>query len=145
MSLGPVELLVISFPGERLSEDALDAIGVMIARGEITILDVVIVRWGVEGNIEVVEFDQDPDLFGLNHIWLRVEELTSSEDIATIAENLPQGRSAAIVVYEHTWSRRLTAAIGHAGGNVDLHVRISPEVVENAVRAAASNDIPSRI
>lgn len=145
MTLGPVELLVVSFPTERRSGVALDAIGEMVTRGDVTILDLLIIQRGADGDTEVVEFEQAPHLFGLNDTSLQVGTLTSADDIATIAENLPDGRSAAIVVYEHTWVGRVAAAIGDAEGEVELHVRIPPEDAHAALQSAASDRSTSPI
>jgi hypothetical protein len=65
--------------------------------------------------------------------------MTSEEDLAIVREAMEPGTSAAVIVFEHTWARRVAAALADAGGQVALHVRIPRDTAEAAMAVAADN------
>jgi hypothetical protein len=53
-------------------------------------------------------------------------------DIRAVADTLEPGASAAFMVFEHTWSRRLHTAIADVGGTPFVEGFLAPEVVSAA-------------
>jgi hypothetical protein len=60
--------------------------------------------------------------------------LLSDEDIQIAGELLEPGNTAALIVWENTWARKLITAIRDAGGELIAHDRLDAETV-NAVMA----------
>ncbi|HEU0042614.1 MAG TPA: DUF6325 family protein [Jiangellaceae bacterium] len=136
MNLGPVEVVVLSFPGDRVDPGVVEAIKDVVDRGFVTILDLVFAARDQAGEVRVVEFEDAPDGFGFADVDVKREDLVSADDIETIIESLEPGHSVAVLAYELTWARTVASAIADAGGQVELHVRIPTETAE-AARAAA--------
>jgi hypothetical protein len=65
-------------------------------------------------------------------------DLLSAEDIHLLAEEVAPGSSAAIIVWEHTWAKRLSSAIEDSGGFVVAREYI-PESIVAAAFAAVDN------
>jgi uncharacterized membrane protein len=138
MDIGPVELLVLTFTGETVGPEVRQALADVVAAGDVTILDLVFVAKNEDGDLRVVEVEEQDDRFGLSDVESRDAKLLNDEDIELVAESLDEGTSAAFLVYEHTWARRIASAVSAAGGEVALHVRVPREDVEAALAAASA-------
>ncbi len=136
MDVGPVELVVLSFPGERADPEVVAALAEVVARGDVTLLDLTFISRGVDGQVRVVDVDDDLDAVGLAALPLDPRALVSEEDLEVVGESLPPGTSAAVIVYEESWARRVAAAVRNAGGEVELHVQLPRDVLEAALAAA---------
>ncbi|PSL02803.1 hypothetical protein CLV30_109111 [Haloactinopolyspora alba] len=135
---GPVELVILTFPGERVDPATVDVLRDVSGKGDVTLLDIVFVTREPNGDLQVVEFDQGSETYGFDDIDVSGKDLANDEDIAVIADVLDPGTSAALIVYERTWIRRLSEAIDRSSGEVALQVRIPAEVAGDALRAADS-------
>jgi len=62
------------------------------------------------------------------------------EDAETLAQTLPTGASAAVVLFEHTWTRRLTDAVRRAGGVLFSGGMIAPTAVDLVEMASTSSE-----
>ena len=132
---GPVEILVLTFPEPQVPDAVVDGVAQLVDQGTITVLDLLFVAAQEDGDVRVVEVDEDPDRFGLARLQVRGDTLLSAEDLETIRDGIPAGTSALIAAYEHTWAGRVSAAVGAAGGEVALHVRIPAADVAAAYAA----------
>jgi hypothetical protein len=135
MNHGPVEYLVIGFPGNRLSSELVSALAAVGAAGSIRILDLVVVTKGADGGIEAVQIDNLPeDLRGLFE-GLQAEDggLVTAADIALVAEDLERSSTAALLIWENVWLTELAGAILNAGGQVLMDQRLPPDVVARAL------------
>ncbi len=61
--------------------------------------------------------------------------LVSDEDVAQVAEGLPDNCSAAILVWENVWAERFVEAVRASKGEVLAHERIPAVVVDAALAA----------
>jgi hypothetical protein len=137
MDLGPVELIVLEFPSDRADPAVVAAISDVVGRGDVTILDLVYVSRTEDGEIRVVDVDENLDETGLGTLETAAQALVSEDDLDVVRDALEPGTSAAVIVYEHSWARRVAGAVQAAGGQVALHVQIPRATVEAAVTAAA--------
>lgn len=138
MDIGPVELLVLTFTGDTVGPEVREALADVVAAGDVTILDLVFVAKDSNGDLRVVEVEEQDDRFGLSDLESQDAKLLNDEDIELVAESLDEGSSAAFLVYEHTWARKIAGAVRAAGGQVALHVRVPREEVEAAMAAASA-------
>ncbi|MET0956063.1 MAG: DUF6325 family protein, partial [Cryobacterium sp.] len=133
---GPVEILLISFEGDRpgpaLSEALLD----LMEEKTITLLDLVFVARSAAGDLRIVEVEELPDRAELPDLELGELGLAGLEDVEELAGQLPPGSSAAVLVIELTWARRFSSVLAASGGAVLHHERI-PAPIVNAVLAVA--------
>ncbi|MHA6761100.1 hypothetical protein [Streptacidiphilus sp. PAMC 29251] len=66
--------------------------------------------------------------------------LLSEEDLALMAEEIPPGSSAALLVWENTWAAPIAAAIRTAGGVLVAHERVPEVLVELDLQAIAREE-----
>ncbi|MCX5144739.1 MULTISPECIES: DUF6325 family protein [unclassified Streptomyces] len=140
MAVGPVEYLVVAFPGSRFTGAIAPALAEAVASKAVRILDLTFVYRTEDGAIETVELeDLDPDdLVSFEPVEGEVTGMLNSEDIRTLGESVPPGSSAALIVWEDLWALPITEAVRASGGRLVAHERIPAEVAEAAVAAAAT-------
>jgi len=136
MPVGPVDLLVVSFPTETADASVIAAVQSVVADGFITILDLVFLSRSRDGDVVEIDITESLDDAGLGVLEIQEQALISEDDLELARDTLDPGQSAAVIVYENTWARPVSGAIAAAGGELTLHVRIPRDVVEAALEAA---------
>ena len=91
-----------------------------------------------DGSLRVTDASDDLDAVGLGALQVRPRALVSDDDLDLVRGWMRPGTSAAVVVYEHRWPRRLADAARDAGGEVALHVQVPHDAVTASVAAAVS-------
>lgn len=130
--LGPVELVVLSFPGTALAPEVTGALRAVVDAGHVSVLDLVYLSKDADGSITEKEFGEPLDELGLGELTV-TRELISNEDLDLVRGALRPGNSAVVVAYEQTWARGLGEAVRAAGGEVELHVQIPRDVLAAAL------------
>jgi hypothetical protein len=127
---GPVEIVTIGFEEGKFDGSILEELSKVVADGTITLIDGVFVHKTGEHSFEIAEFSEDPDAQELVGIAARVDGLISEEDVDAVADDLPVGSAAAVLVFEHTWIIPVRDAIANAGGTLLDTVRIPGPAVD---------------
>ncbi|MFI9104085.1 DUF6325 family protein [Streptomyces fildesensis] len=138
MGIGPVEYLVVAFPGSRFTGRIAPALADIVASRTVRILDITFVRRAADGTIECVELqDLDPDdLVAYDPVEGTLAGLFNDADIQALAQSVPPGSSAALIVWEDLWAVPLTDAVRGAGGITVAHEQIPAEIAERALAEA---------
>ena len=138
MSVGPVEVVVVKFPGSKFNGEIAPALADAVAQGDVRVLDLVFMTRPSEEKAEVVEIDDldDDELGDFGTEAAALVDLLSEEDVLAIAESLEVGSSAIAIVFEHAWAARLVTAVRESHGEVLINERIPADVVSAALAAA---------
>lgn len=139
MDVGPVELIVLTFPGERADPQVVAALSDVVGRGYVTILDLVFLSRLESGEIRVTDVDESLDGVGFGTLEINAQALVNEDDLEVVRDSLDPGTSAAIIVYEETWARNIAGAVRAAGGEVALLVQVPHEDVVSAIAAATAS------
>jgi hypothetical protein len=132
----PVELMAVSFGADAQFEGRIaDEIDKLERAGLIRVLDFLFVRRERESG-ELVRVDYDGDglvarLIDGDRLGAGVSGLTGN-DIRAVADALEPGAAAAFMVFEHTWSGGLHAAIAEVGGTPFVEGFLAADVVSAA-------------
>ena len=141
METGPVEYMVVGFPGNKFNGEIVPALADLVESGTIRIIDLTFVSRGEDG--EVVGFevnDADPDVrAALQSAGAEPGNLLSEDDIREIGDGLEPNTSAAVLVWEDLWAAPLAQTIRDAGGVLTELQRVPHEVVMAAREFAAAN------
>jgi hypothetical protein len=138
MALGPVQYLVIGFPGNQFNGEIAPELGKLVESGTIRILDIVFVAKDDDGNVTIVEYDEHDQLFLFAEIDAEVGGLANEEDVAHAANMLEPGNSAAVLIWEDTWAAPLAEAMRKSGGVALEGGRIPAELIETAMSELAT-------
>ncbi|MEU9303847.1 DUF6325 family protein [Streptomyces sp. NPDC048269] len=122
--MGPVDYLVIEFPGNRMTGEGLPLLVDLVDRGIIRILDLVFVRKETDGSVRSVELRDFGDEVDLSVFDGASSGLLDQEDIDDAGVALEPGSSAGIIVYENTWAAPLARALRRGGGQLVAAGRI---------------------
>lgn len=124
---GPVELHLVAFEGNRPDPAVIDeAIVDLVDDGTIRLLDFTIVSKSEDGEISVVEIEDEDYELDLAEIGI-----TGDEDIEELAEALAPGSSAAIVAFELAWAKRLAEKLAASGSVIIRSERIPAPIVND--------------
>ncbi|MBN7792467.1 DUF6325 family protein [Microbacterium sp. 2216-1] len=128
---GPVEFYLVGFEGEGPDPETFQALRDLLASGAVRLLDFVLLTKTAGGDVETRDLDVDQaDLLGEAHPL--ADGLAGEEDIMTLAQHVPAGTSAAVVVLELAFARTLAAKLQASGGEV-LRTERVPAPVVNAM------------
>jgi len=138
--IGPVEIMVLGFPGNRFKGEIVPALAELVQNETIRIIDLAFVKKDADGSITTVELDDmdDDEAGGLGDHG-DVGDLLNEDDLLQAAEALEPNNSAAVLVWENTWAARFAQAVRNADGIVLENERIPHDVVEAAIDFAAAN------
>lgn len=132
--IGPVDYAIVAFPGNRFRGEIAPAIADLVEAGTIRIIDITFVGKGADGNAVAMELTElDPDVQeALDSIGVEVGGLFNEDDLMDAAEDLEPNSSAALIVWENVWARKVTQAMRDAGGELVAFERLPHEVVQAA-------------
>src|SRR3954451_24547230 len=98
--LGPVDFLVVEFPGSRFTGEGLPLLVDLVDRGIVRVLDLVFVKKRDDGSVVSLDIGQlDDGARGLSVFQGAASGLLGPEDLEKAAEVLEAGSSAALLVY----------------------------------------------
>ena len=135
---GPVEVMVIKFPGNRFSGEIIPALRNLVENGIIRIIDLVFVRKDEHGLVEAFELSElsAEELADFDTVRAETGALLSEGDVSDVATQLEANSSAGLLVWENVWASALTQAVQNADGRVIVYEPIPAETVQAAREAA---------
>lgn len=135
--LGPVDWVVIEFPGSRFNGEIAPALTDLVDRDIVRVLDLLILKKDEDGSLEVFELsDLDEDEIGdLIVHEAELAMLLSKDDVDAIAAAIEPGSAAAVLVWENKWAAPFGSACRRAGGQLVASGRIPTQALLAAVEA----------
>jgi hypothetical protein len=124
--MGPIDYVVLEFPGAKLTGEGLPILVDLVDRGIIRILDLAFVLKETDGSLAGMAI---ADLDGDGELDLAIFEgassgLLDSDDISEAGAILEPGSAAGILVYENTWAAPFAAAMRRSGAQMVASGRI---------------------
>jgi len=139
MSYGPVEYIIIGFPGNQFKGEIVPELANLVEGGLIRILDLVIISRNDAGDVLVIEVDEDGDLSAMfATLDGEVGGVIGNDDIQHAAQSIEPGSSAALLVWEDTWATPFVQAVRNAGGVLLEGARIPQDLIEELETLLAS-------
>jgi hypothetical protein len=137
-AMGPIDYLVVEFPGNRMTGEGFPLLVDLVDRGLIRILDLTFIRKDADGSVTGLEIG---DLTGDGELDLAVFEGASSgllgqDDLVEAAAALEPGNSAGVLIYENLWAAPFAAALRRGGAELVASGRIPVPAVLAALEAA---------
>jgi uncharacterized protein DUF6325 len=135
MSIGPVEYMVVAFPGNEFNGHIAPELAKLVDSGTIRILDLVFITKDADGNFGAVEFDEHDGLQAFASIDGEIGGVISHEDVEHAAEALEPNSSGALLVWEDTWATPLVEAMRGSGGVLVEGGRIPHDIIDPVLAA----------
>jgi hypothetical protein len=134
MEIGPVDYMIVAFPGNRFRGEIGPALAELVEAGTIRIIDIAFVGKNDDGEIVAFELTElDPDVqASLDRANIEVGGLFNEDDLNDAAEALDPGNSAALLVWENVWAAKAAQAMRDAGGELVAFERLPHDVVQAA-------------
>jgi dihydroorotase-like cyclic amidohydrolase len=135
--LGPIDYLIIEWPGRQPTGEAAPHLVDLVERGIIRILDFAFITKDEDGTVAGVEISDLGDQVEEMKVFEGASSgLISDEDTAEAAEALEPGTSAALLIYENRWAAPFAAAVRRSGGQLVANGRIPVQAFLAALEAA---------
>ena len=135
--LGPVDWIVVEFPGSRFNGEIAPALRDLVERDLVRVLDLLVLKKDADGTLEAFELsDLDPEEIGEMRTYeAELAMLLSEDDVTAIAEAIEPGSSAAVLVWENTWAAPFASAVRRSGGQLVASGRIPIQALLAAIEA----------
>jgi hypothetical protein len=135
MPFGPVDVVIIGFPGNKFDGRIAPALMQLVESGTVRVLDLLFVMKDPDGVTTTIDLaDLDPET-GPAFLEIAVGEAGAlgPEDAEEVAEDLAPNSSALLIAFENSWARKFVEAVRAADGVVIDQIRIPVDVVEAAL------------
>jgi hypothetical protein len=135
--LGPVDWIVVEFPGSKFNGEIAPALRDLVQRRLIRVLDLLVLKKEEDGSLEAFELsDLDPSEVGdLRAYESELAMLLSEDDVTAVAAAVEPGTSAAVLVWENVWAAPFASAVRHSGGQLVASGRIPVQAMLAAIEA----------
>ena len=138
---GPIDYLVVEFPGNKMTGEGLPILVDLVDRGVIRVLDLIFVTKDNDGTVSAAEL-RDFDGDGTTDLAVfdgASSGLMSDDDIAEGGSVLEPGSSGAVLIYENRWAAPFTAALRRGGAQLVAAGFIPQDDLLASLEAASTN------
>ena len=140
MAIGPIELLVVKFPGNQFKGEIAPALQELIDNGTIHVIDLLFAIKDESGALAVLELNDLGDQ-RLAVVAPQKSELSGAlteDDARSLTGSLENNSSAAIMLFENTWAAKFAQAMRNANGELVLNERIPRAVIDELIAEVAA-------
>ena len=131
---GPIDFLLLEFPGDRLAGRTAAALADLVDRGVVRLYDLVVLRKDTDGSFAALAIESD-GAGGFAAFAGARSGLLSDSDLADAAATMKPNTVAALIVYENAWAIPFVAAALEEGGAPVASLRIPATDVAAALDA----------
>jgi len=136
--MGPIDFMVIEFPGGRMSGEGLPLLVDLADRGIVRVLDLVFARKMSDGSVvqmNMAGLSRD-GMEGLEVFEGASSGMLDDKDIKAAASVIESGSTAALLVYENRWAAPLATALRRSGAQLVAIERVPVQALLAALDAA---------
>ena len=139
--MGPIDYLIVEWPGRQPTGEALSHLIDLVDRGLIRILDLAFIAKAEDGSVAalgIADLGDEVDVFAA--FEGASSGLLGDDDIAEAGNALEPGTSAALLVFENSWAGPFAAAVRRSGGQLVASGRIPVQDVLAALDAVEASE-----
>ena len=131
MAVGPVDVYIIGFPGNKFTGRIAPAIMELVENGTIRILDLLFMMKDADGVVTTLEVsDLDEEGAGFVEIDVTHPGALGPEDAEEVSDDLPADSAALLIAFENLWVGKVVDALRAADAVLIDQIRIPVDVVE---------------
>jgi hypothetical protein len=132
--MGPVDYIVLEWPGRQPQGDVAPMIVDLVDRGVIRVLDVAFMVKNEDGSVESIELGELED-GGFGEFEGASSGLIGEDDLEEAAAALDPGTSAAVLIWENRWAAPVAIALRRSGGQLVASGRLPIQSIVAALEA----------
>jgi Family of unknown function (DUF6325) len=132
--MGPIDYIVIEWPGRQPTGEVAPLILDLVDRGIIRILDVAFLAKDEDGAVAAVEVSDFGEAFA--DFEGASSGLLGDDDVREAASALEPGTSAAVLVWENRWAAPVATALRRSGAQLAASGRIPVQAILASLDAA---------
>jgi hypothetical protein len=135
MAIGPIELLVVKFPGNQFKGEIAPALQELVESGTIHVIDLIFAIKDESGTLAVLELNDlgDQRLAVVAPQRSELSGALTEDDARSLTGSLENNSSAAIMLFENTWAAKFAEAMRNANGELVLNERIPRAVIDELI------------
>jgi hypothetical protein len=137
MAIGPVELLVVKFPGNQFTGEIAPALRELVEGGTIRVIDILFVNKDEKGKVEMADINDldDDDFTQFDPVVQDMTGMLTQDDVQYFAAALEPNSSMAMMLFENTWATKFRDAVLKAKGELVVNERIPKHVIDEMLEA----------
>ena len=131
MEIGSLEYVVIGLEDDQFAHEIQPELNAIQEKGHIRVVDLLFVIKETDNTVTLREVSErsDEELEAYEGIAGDLMGLLTAEDVERLAEEIPPGTSAVVILLEHTWATGLAEAVRRAGGTLFSGGMVTPEAL----------------
>ena len=142
--MGPIDYVVLEWPGRQPKGDAAPLILELVDRGIIRILDIALMVKAEDGSIAAIDLGElEGDGASFAEFQGAATGLLSQEDLEEAANALQPGTSAAVLMWENRWAAPVAIALRRSGGQLVASGRIEIQAMLAALELLEESSVTS--
>lgn len=140
--LGPVDWIVVEFPGSKFKGEIAPALADLVERGVVRVLDLLLLKKDTDGALEAFELTdlEDSEIGELRSYEAELAMLLSEDDVEAVAAAVEPGSTATLLVWENVWAAPFASAVRRAGGQLVASGRIPVQALLAAIEEDAEDE-----
>ncbi len=141
MAIGPIELLVVKFPGNQFTGEIAPALRELVETGTIRIIDLIFAIKDEAGTLAVLELNAlgDETLAVFEPEPSELSGSLTEDDARSLTGGLENNSSAAILLFENTWATKFVDAMRNANGELIMIERVPRAVIDELIAEVAAS------
>ena len=116
MTTGPVEYIIVGFPGNKFTGEIAPELIALVETGTVRILDLIFIGKADDGSVVSFEIGELDESAGFADLAGESGGLISPEDIEYAAAALKPNSSAALLIWEDLWAAPFAEAVRRSAG-----------------------------
>lgn len=140
MSLGPVDWLLVEFPGNKFTGEILPALAELVDGGLVRVLTLVVISKDAEGNVAASELTSldEQEAAPFENAGIDLGDLLSEADVQIAGEALEPNSTAGLLVWENAWARKFVDGLRNADARLLDRGSIPAPVVQAALEGSGA-------
>jgi Family of unknown function (DUF6325) len=136
MAVGPVDVYIIGFPGNKFSGRIAPAIMELVENRTIRVIDLLFLSKDADGVLTRLAA-ADIDDGGAAYLSIKVTQpgALGPEDAEEVSDDLPANSSALLIAFENLWTATIVDALREADAVMIDSIRIPVDVAEAVLEA----------
>jgi hypothetical protein len=135
MPIGPVEYIIVGFPGNKFNGKIAPELKALVDSGTVRVLDLIFIGKDADGSVVVFEVDELDGVAEFLEMDADVGGLIGDSDVAHAAATLEPNTSCALLIWEDVWAAKFAEAVRSSGGVLLEGARIPYELIAPALES----------